>query len=406
MRILQANKYFYRRGGADIVFLDTIDGLKERGHEVAEMSVIHPLNLPSDYSSFFVNTQAELTSEKTDFFTGVGLFKHFISSPEVDKKLRALAMDTKPQVAHLHNTVHQLSATIFKTLKKLNIPIVVTVHDLQPMCPNHRMYVRNQICEKCFKHKYYNCFLQKCIGDSRAKSASASLEAYYYYTRGIWNMADILICPSKFMMDKLIAWRFDKKKLRLLHNFVSAPNSPLDLGDSIVYLGRLHFEKGIRVLVNSLRKLRGCKTLIAGDGPDEKWVEVNIKQNSLTDAIMVGRVRGKRWDQIMKQARVVVAPSLVYENCPLTLLEACAHGRLVVASDLGGVSEIIENSKTGFLAKPNDPDSLAIMIGKAMNIDDQEAQTMANRARDFVVANYSKEKYFIGLEEIYKEVIK
>ena len=65
MRILQAHKFFYRRGGAEAVFLDTIAGLRERGHEVAEFSMQHPKNLPSDYNGYFVSELPELGKKQT-----------------------------------------------------------------------------------------------------------------------------------------------------------------------------------------------------------------------------------------------------------------------------------------------------------------------------------------------------
>ena len=64
MRVLQVHKYFYHRAGAEAVFFDTINGLRKRGHEVAEFSVQNSKNSPSEYSSFFINIEPELTGIK------------------------------------------------------------------------------------------------------------------------------------------------------------------------------------------------------------------------------------------------------------------------------------------------------------------------------------------------------
>ena len=74
MRILEINKFFYRRGGAEVVFFDTINGLRTRGHEVSEFSMTHPKNLPSDYSAYFASELPELLG-KQDMASSWKIFK-------------------------------------------------------------------------------------------------------------------------------------------------------------------------------------------------------------------------------------------------------------------------------------------------------------------------------------------
>lgn len=405
MRILQAHKYFYNRAGAENVFLDTIKGLQQRKHEVSEISVVNDKNKVSEFSNYFIKTEPELTASKIGLGTSLKLFKHFIGSKEVETKLKALVLANEPQVAHLHNVVHQMSASIFKTLKKLQIPIVLTVHDVQPMCPNHRMIVDHRICEKCWQHKYYNCFRYKCIDNSRAKSTAGALEAYYYYLRGIWNMVDVFVCPSQFMKNKLIDWGFDKKKIVVIRNFYRSPSTHPPLGEKIVYLNRLHEEKGIRVFLEAARNLRDYKIIVAGEGPDDKWVDQQIQQYSLTHVQKVGRVDGEKWQEVMKQAKVLVVPSLFYENCSMSVLEAMAYGRLVVAADRGGNSELIVNNETGFLAEPGDSDSFVTFIKEAMNLGENDAEMIINNSRRWVIDEHNIDNYFDKLEEVYEKVI-
>jgi len=405
MRILQAHKYFYNRAGAEAVFLNTINGLRERGHDVSEISVVHKNNLNSEFSNYFINTEPELTADKISLATSAKLFKHFISSKEVANKLRALVMANEPQVAHLHNVIHQMSASIFKTLKKLNVPIVLTVHDVQPMCPNHRMVVNHQLCEKCWQHKYYNCIRYKCIDESRAKSTAGALEAYYYYLRGIWHMVDVFVCSSQFMKDKLIEWGFDKKKIVVIRNFYRAPSERPLLGQKIVYLNRLHEEKGIRVFLEATRNLRDYEIIVAGEGPDDKWVEQQIQQYSLTHVRKVGRVEGEEWQKVMQQAKVVVVPSLFYENCSMSVLESQAHGRIVVAADRGGNSELIATGETGFLAEPGVADSFVTFIREAINLDEISSDMLINNARRQVMDQHNVDGYFGKLEKLYEKLV-
>lgn len=405
MRILQAHKFFYHRGGAETVFFQTIDALRARGHEVAEFSMQKKDNMPSDYSAYFAPELPEL-SQQQDFFTSAKIFFHLFKSREIERKLSALILAADPQVAHLHNIYHHLSATTFRTLKKHRVPMVMTVHDVQPMCPNHRMIrgTDNTLCERCFRHNYYNCAVYKCVNKSRLASAAAALESYYYQWKKIWDLIDIFICPSQFMMDKLAEWGFPRKRMRLVPNPYVVPETYPPLGNKIVYLGRFHQEKGIKVLLASLPYLRDYQAVIAGDGPERKWVETTLRQCSLGNVEKIGWVHAEAWRRLMAEARVIVVPSVFYENCSMTILEAMANGRLVVAADRGGNGELIINGQTGFLVKPEDPVALTAGIREAMNLAPLEAELMIKNARELVHKNHSIADYLRKLEMIYDEV--
>jgi|GEM_PF-1160213 len=406
MRILQAHKFFYRRGGAEVVFLDTVKGLRGRGHEVSEFSMKNTNNNISDYSGYFINDLGELRMDR-NFSESLKTYKHFLCSSEVEKKMRALIAAFDPQVAHLHNVYHHLSASTFTTLKKKNVPIVLTVHDVQPMCPNHRMIrgVDNKLCEACFQHNYFNCVRYQCVSKNFTANAAIAFESYYYWLRGIWKMVDRFVCPSEFMLNKMIKWGFPKEKMRLLRNPFVLPENFAPLGDKIVYLGRFHVEKGIKVLMAALPWLRQYQTIVAGSGPEDEWVDNFIVQYSLTNVFKTGWVNRDRWREVMDTARVVVVPSLFYENCSMAILEALSYGRIVVAADRGGNHELIHDNETGFLFKPEDPEDLARVIKKAMELSPTEADRIIKNARQLVLKNHGTENYLVSLEKIYQELI-
>ncbi len=405
MRVLQINKFFFRRGGAEAVFFATIEGLRRRGHEVAEFSTQSRNNLSSDYSAFFAPAVPEL-SQVRDWETSIRIFRRLFRSKEMENNLNALIAAVEPQVAHLHNVYHHFSAGLFHVLKKRGIPIALTVHDVQPMCPNHRMVrgTGEALCEKCYRHRYYNCWRYRCIHKSRGHSAVGALEAYYWHLKNIWDLVDIFICPSQFMLDKMVQWGFSKEKMHLARNPFEAPSDYPALGTKIAYLGRFHPEKGIRFLARALCELRDYKAVVAGDGPDGRWLEIFARQYSLGNVEISGWVHGEAWRRLISEARVVVVPSLFYENCSMTILEALANGRLVVAADRGGNRELIINGATGFLVAPENSDALAMGIRQAMNLSTSAADEMGRAGRALVLKNHDPGDYFDRLEKIYAEV--
>src|SRR3989344_1209368 len=251
MRILQINKFFYRRGGAEAVFFDTIKGLRERGHEVSEFSMAHPSNLPSDYAAYFASALPELLG-KNEFAGAVAgkhdpamawkIFKRLFRSKEIEQKLGALVMAAEPEVAHLHNVYHHLSASTFIKLYELKVPTVLTVHDVFPLCPNHSLLRGETLCEECYKNKPYNCIRYRCINKKLLPSLVGTLEAYYYRLKKIWKRVDLYVCPSRFMADKLVDWGFPAEKMRVAPNPFRPQAVIPPLGDKVVYMGRIHYE--------------------------------------------------------------------------------------------------------------------------------------------------------------------
>lgn len=384
----------------------TIDGLKQRGHEVAEFSLSDPRNRESEYAGYFPKALGELSGMHT-VWDAVRIFWRIFRSPETVSKLKALVVATDPQVVHMHNVYHHFPPAVFKTLKQAGIPIVLTVHDVQPMCPNHRMMrgVDNKLCEACRTHKYYRCAVNRCIQNSYLKGAAGALEAYVYWLRGVWASVDRFICPSEFFVNKMVEWGFDKNKLRLVRNPEAVSEECPPLGNKVVYLGRFHIEKGIRTFLRALPYLRELPAVIIGDGPENEWVEDFIRQYSLTNVEKMAWADKAIAQQVLLSARVVVIPSSFYENCSMAILEAMSLGRIVVATDRGGNRELVADGITGYLVPADDPDALAAAVKKAMNLSPEEANKMSANARERVRRNHSEEEYFAKLEAVFKEVV-
>ncbi len=405
MRILQINKYFFSRGGADAVFFETIDGLRKRGHDVSEFAMHHSSNRPSEYAAYFGPALPEKLTVKQDWLASARIFGHLFYSPEIERRLKALCLSAEPQVAHLHNVYHHLSASLFITLRKLGVSTVLTLHDVFPLCPNHSFLLGDHLVEEVFKGKLYNCTVYKCVNNRFLPSLAATLEAYYLKLRDVWKHIDRLICPSQFMYNKMLEWGYPEEQLQLLYNPYQPPEVPLPLGNRIVFLGRIHREKGIKLFLEACRSLRQYPIAIAGGGPEEALVDSFITKNNLAQVDRFKWVEGERWNQVMRSARVIVVPSIFYENCPLAILEALGNGRLVVASDRGGNPEMIINGQTGLLCQPEDADDLTRVLKEAMQLPDAAVIEMAGRGRETILPRYAPGKYFEGLEELYQSLL-
>ncbi|MFZ1735789.1 MAG: glycosyltransferase, partial [Candidatus Moraniibacteriota bacterium] len=120
MKILEVNKFFYPRRGAERHFIDLIRLLEGQGHEVAVFSMEHPENLPSPYAKFFPPYVGFNSDDSTFFQRLRGITR--VWSFGNQKKMESLLTEFCPDVVHIHNIYHQLSLSILAPIKKLGIP--------------------------------------------------------------------------------------------------------------------------------------------------------------------------------------------------------------------------------------------------------------------------------------------
>jgi glycosyltransferase involved in cell wall biosynthesis len=142
--LLSINNYYYRRGGAEVVFLEQNRLFEEIGWQVVPFAMHHPNNLASDWDDYFID-EIEFSSEYSLLDKASRAVK-IIYSVEARKKIAALTTKVQPSVAHAHNVYHHISPTIFGKLKALGIPTVLTLHDLKIACPAYKMMNHDGVC--------------------------------------------------------------------------------------------------------------------------------------------------------------------------------------------------------------------------------------------------------------------
>ena len=116
---------------------------------------------------------------------------------------------------------------------------------------------------------------------------------------------------------------------------------------------------------------RAVRLLVAGDGDERRNLEALCRELRLDQTVtFCGQVDNQRIAAIYEQIDVLVVPSVWPENSPVTITEAMASGIPVIASDIGGISELVEHGVTGLLAPPRDPRALADLIERLLKDPD------------------------------------
>lgn len=164
--------------------------------------------------------------------------------------------------------------------------------------------------------------------------------------------------------------------------------------------------KGIVYLIRTMALLRAefpdLRLEIAGSGPERAALEEEIGGLGLAD-----RVRFLGWqadlERVLAGWDVFVQPSLK-EGFPLAALEAMASGLPVVATSVGGLPELVENGRTGWLVPPADPGALADRLRKLLlNADERRAMGAAGRRR--VRERFSVEQMVSGIARVYDRIL-
>lgn len=403
MRILLVNKFHYLRGGSEKYYFDLANLLKEKGHDIAFFSMMDEKNIKTGCKEYFVN-QIDLNT--------VGKLKAFdiIYSKENARKMEEALVDFKPDVVHLNNFQRQLSSSIISPIKKKNIPIVFTAHDLQAICPASIMLDNQKdVCEMCVGGKYSNCIKKKCNKGSKLKSILGAIEGQYYRNRKIYkNKIDVIISPSNFYRTKFIRDGVSSEKVVAMSNFVDTKQYNVEIQDDgyALYIGRLSKEKGILNLINAFSKLDAGRLYIAGDGPERENIERIVHKNNLEKRVrLLGFLSKEEVIEWTRKSRFTVIPSIGYENCPYSVLETFAIGKPVIGADIAGIPELVKNNYSGFIYKYDDINDLACKM-KILFENEKIAKEFGDNAKKQAEEMYEKDVYYKKLMDIYCELIK
>lgn len=366
MKILLVNKFLYPRGGSESYMLYLGEYFKNMGHEVEYFGMY-------DENNTVGNSAGKYTQNMDFHSTGLSRFLYpfkIIFSTEAKRKIMQVIDDFKPDIVHMNNINFQLTPSIIYGVKKKGIPLVQTVHDYQMICPNHLLYNfdKNVPCEKCIKGSHIHCIKNKCIHGSTVKSLLGVIEAKLYALLKTYKKVDLFVCPSNFLENKLLSSKeYYKGKTKTIHNFINKEKfAQADEGNKpyVVYVGRLSKEKGVENIAGAAKLLPQYNFVIAGSGPDEDVLK------EIPNVKLAGFLTGDKLTKLMGEAKLLLLPSVCYENCPLSILEAHSMGVPVVTMNSGGMAELVKDGVTGTLVNEPTPQGIAQKLKETLENED------------------------------------
>jgi len=404
---LIVNTFYYPRGGAPVYGLNLASMLRQQGHNVIPFSMKSPHNLQSPYEDYFVDYIDFREELSGGIKNSMKVLRRIFYFKQARENIEKLLSQHKIDIVHLNNFLHHIGLSIIQPIKERNIPIVWSLHDHILVCPNTNLFddKRKCACDICSSNfrRYILPWIRRCKKNSFGASLLASMEALYNSLFRVSGIPEKFIAPSNFLMEQHKKMGFDISNFEVVPNFVEIEHFQphYEPGDYLFYFGRLSAEKGVENLIRAANMIK-IPLVIAGSGPQQEELK-KLSQDLQSDTKFLGFIQGEKLREAIYNSRIVVLPSVCYENAPLMILETYASGKPVVGSDIGGITEMIP-PEVGKLFPSGDIDAMANKIISLWNDKSQIVQ-MSKCGRKLVEQKYSSKIHLQNIMRIYNEII-
>ncbi len=407
MRVLHLCDHYRPIGGAEKLLFDTLNTLEEQGG-VENVIVTHDYaeNRKTGARKEYIVPNLDLQPFSWN------VLEYLVRVMRAKKAAARIFAAEKPDVIHIHNL--QNPFVIAEAIKAA--PTVRSIHDPRLYCFNNWRILRKnkEICPYPLGSK---CVTEGCLWPDLLHftyDGRSALPRYYNYL--LHRKVDKLIVESEAMRACVLQNSYQERQIAYLPNFtrtfdldeVKGRSKEFDKPDenSILFVGRASFEKGILYLLEAAALLKiPFKLYLVTGGPDMAKVHEKIKTLGLEDRVEVPGIQSyKKTRDYYAMADLVVIPSVWIESFCLVGIEAMANAKPVVAFRTGGIPDWLEEGKTGYLVKSRDVKELAEKITKVLK-DKKKARAMGLAGYKSVQEKYTMKNYLPRLMKIYSDAI-
>ncbi|MFM0640729.1 glycosyltransferase family 4 protein [Paraburkholderia metrosideri] len=390
MKILYVNSLYapHIGGGAEISIGLIASKMQARGHEVIVLATGPTRNLVEEeidgirvYRAPLKNYYWHYKASKKSFLLKKAWHIKDRYNAAMRDVLRAIIEKEKPDLVSCHNLTGW-SISIWDEIASAGIPIVQVLHDLYLLCARSTMFANGRSCQR----RCSTCSLLR-MNHARASEAVSA----------------VVGVSARTLQEFVRHGYFRTSARRVIHNardISPAKNrekhdvqAPVRFG----YIGTLAPWKGVEWLIQQFEKRDlNATLLIAGSGENEyeEYLKKSLRNNRISFA---GHMNAA---EFFSSIDVCVVPSIWQEPLGMVAVEACAHSRPVIASDVGGLPEIVIDGLNGILCDPTQKESLGDALQRLVENRDELVQ-MSRDARTSIEAINSAERLADEYESVY-----
>jgi len=319
-------------GGEDVVVKAEAELLRAAGHEVVQWQAQNPQGTSG--------AVAALALSPWNF--------------RAAHSLGRVATRLRPHVAHVHNTWFAMSPSVLPALRRAGVPVVMTLHNYRLLCANGALFRDGRPCEDCIGTHPWHGLRHRCYRDSALQSLPAAGTIAFHSLLGTWRReVSLFLALNEFSRARFVSGGLPPERIHVKPNFVTDPGPrtvPNSASPTVLYVGRLVAEKGLGVLLEAWRRaaVGSLELVIVGDGS----MRPALQRLAVPGVRFAGRLPAEEVRRRMLAARALVLPSLSYEGQPMVALEAVAASVPVLASDIGGMPELLRPLGSCWLVPP------------------------------------------------------
>lgn len=387
MKVLLVNDYATPTGGAELLTLALREGLRQRGHDARLFA-----------SRARPGTGASLADYEC--FGTTSRFRTLLqtANPWAFQKFRRVLAGFQPDMIHVTMFLTQLSPLILPLLK--DVPSLYSVVWYRPICPVGTKMLPSGAA--CYKPAGAVCYHDGCLPLRDWLPLMLQMKLWRRWRHAF----NLVVANSEATKRRLIAEGIEPVEVLLNGVPLRPPRPPLSLPPTVAFSGRLVQEKGAGVLVQAFAKVVAqipqARLTLAGAGPERERLIKMVTDLSLSPSVSVlGHLPRLELEQHIATAWVQAVPSSWAEPFGMVAAEAMMRGTAVVASDSGGLTEIVRDGETGFLVPPNDVNALASALLRLLQ-NREMAERMGRAGREVALACFSEVTYVDKFVRLYQ----
>lgn len=373
-------------------------GLTKRGHKVA-VCTIRNRHLPN----FNVENGVKVFRFRGFFQRIPLLFKTTekkyhppVKDWMITKKLEKVIETEKPDIIHAHGWI---TYSILPLKKKLSIPLVATLHDYGFICPKRTLLNGNEICKN---PSTYNCI--EC-----GKESYGLIKSFFSFYGVNSNKSKLELVDKFIAVGSFVEEVYSKYLALSSQDILTIPNfyekesqEPQENGmlpeDFILFVGVLAPFKGVDILIDSYNILNTqTKLVLIG----EKHPDFSYKGTK--NIMIIENVPHEIVMDACSKCKFIVIPSRCADCCPTVALEAMSCKKAIIASNIGGLSDVIVNGKTGILIPLNDSKKLTQAIHFLLQ-NPLIANKLGENGFERFIRNYTSDTIIPKIEKIYDDL--
>ena len=381
MKLLFVHNRYGKRSGEEIMLDRIVDLLRQRGHEVGT----------------FMADSADIAGLSGK----LGAAASGIHSPASRRAIAERIAADKPDLVQVQNLYPLISPAVLPVIREAGVPIVMRLSNYRLACPNGLFLSHGKVCQACSGGHEWNCVAKNCEGDLFKSAAYAARNAWArkrgYYRDNVTRY----YAQTAFQRDVLVREGYPADRIDVIPNMidVAADVPAWTPGKFVGFVGRLSAEKGVDTLFAAAARLPHIPFRLAGSLGDYAG-RTDIPAN----VHLLGNLEPEALATFYREAAMVVTPSVWFEGFPGVVIEAMAHSRPVVLSDIGGLPELVGGGAAGLLVPPGDDAALAAAIARLWD-DEVERQQLGEAGFHRVKCEYTSDLYYQRLMATYERAL-